>query len=97
MRKIALSVDAWNDLERVIDFLAAKSPQAATRAQGAIADQLDKILRHPSIYRPVHDRPEEREAVLAFGTHGYVLRYRHDPTADVIVVLRIWHQREQAD
>jgi len=95
MRKIVLSIDAFNDLERVIDFLATKSPEAAARAQNAIADQMEKILLHPAIYRPVHDRPEEREAVVAFGSYGYALRYRHGQTADAIVVLRVWHQREQ--
>jgi plasmid stabilization system protein ParE len=95
MRKIVLSIDAWNDLERVIEFLATKSPEAAARAQNTIADQLEKILLHPAMYRPVHDRPEERDAVIAFGSYGYILRYRHDQTADRVVVLRVWHQREQ--
>ncbi|MFT4193583.1 type II toxin-antitoxin system RelE/ParE family toxin [Ottowia sp.] len=53
------------------------------------------MLRQPSTHRPVPDRPGEREAVIAFGSHGYVLRYRHDQTVDIVVVLRIWHQREQ--
>jgi plasmid stabilization system protein ParE len=95
MRKITLSIDASNDLDRVIDFLATKSPEAAARAQNVIADQLEKILLHPLIYRPVPDRPDQRETVIAFGSYGYVLRYFFDQEADAVSVLRLWHQREQ--
>ncbi len=94
MRKIVLSISASNDLDRVIGFLATKSPEAAARAQNAIADQLEKILSYPLIYRPVPDRPGQRETVIAFGSYGYVLRYLFDPENDTVTVLRLWHQRE---
>ena len=91
MRKIILSIDASDDLDRVIDFLATKSPEAAARAQNVIADQLEKILLSPLIYRPVPDRPDERETVIAFGSYGYVLRYLFDQKNDAVVILRVWH------
>ncbi|WP_238944150.1 type II toxin-antitoxin system RelE/ParE family toxin [Allofranklinella schreckenbergeri] len=81
-------------MERVVDFLATKNPQAAERALLAIADQLEKIKAHPAIYRPVPSMPKQREAVLAFGTYGYVIRYLFDSDADLVYVLRVWHQLE---
>jgi plasmid stabilization system protein ParE len=38
-----------------------------------------------------------RELVVPFGRSAYVLRYAHVPETDELVVLRIWHGREQRD
>lgn len=94
MRKIILSIDASNDLDQAIEFLATKSPEAAKRAHNVIADQLEKILLHPLIYRPVPDKPDQREAVISFGSYGYVVRYFFDQDSDAVTVLRLWHQRQ---
>lgn len=94
MRRIVLAEAASADIERVVDFLASKSQEVAHRAYVAIADQLEKIMLHPTIYRPVEGADSQREAVLSFGTHGYVLRYQYDQDADTVIVLRVWHQRE---
>jgi plasmid stabilization system protein ParE len=56
---------------------------------------LEKIMLYPTIYRPVQGNDNQREAVLAFGTHGYVLRYYYDQEAETVTVLRVWHQREK--
>ncbi len=95
MNRLVLTVEAAADIDRVIEFLATKSPEAANRAYSAIADQLEKIMLYPAIYRPVAGSNSQREAVLAFGTHGYVLRYGYDPEAETVIVLRVWHQREK--
>lgn len=97
MRKIRLTEAAQNDLERVVEFLATRSPQAAARAQLALADQLEKIKEHPTIYRPVPSMRGQREAVLAFGTYGYVIRYLFDSDSDMVYVLRVWHQLEDRE
>lgn len=94
MRKIVLSVEAAADIDRVVDFLATKSQEAANRAYLAIADQLEKIMTHPTIYRPIEGVDRQREAVLSFGTHGYVVRYRFDQEADLVTILKVWHHRE---
>jgi plasmid stabilization system protein ParE len=71
MQRLVLTSAAIDDLERVQDFLAAKSPEAAARARAVIVEHLEKVQHYPTIYRPVHDRPDEREIVIAFGSHGY--------------------------
>lgn len=95
MPRLTLTSKAIDDLARVREFLAQKSPQAAVKAQNTIIEHLQKLQRYPAIYRPVADRPDEREIVIAFGSYGYVLRYRYDQSADLVLVLRVWHQREQ--
>lgn len=45
------------------------------------------------IGRPVQDLPESfHEWVVDFGNSGYVVRYRID--GEATVVLTVWHQRE---
>jgi plasmid stabilization system protein ParE len=95
MPRLILTPEAIADLQRVRDFLAQRSPEAAAKAQATLVEHLEKVQRFPAIYRPVPHRPDEREAVIAFGSYGYVLRYRHDTAADLVAVLRVWHQREQ--
>lgn len=95
MPRLVLASQAIDDLERVQSFLAEKSQVAADRAKSVIVEHLKRVQRHPTIYRPVHDRPDEREIVIAFGSYRYVLRYRNDQEADVVVVLWVWHQSEQ--
>lgn len=94
MPRLVLSSEAIEDLERVRDFLAQRSPPAAAKAQATIVEHLQKLQLFPTIYRPVPDRPDEREVVIAFGSYGYVMRFRYDQVADLVVVLRIWHQHE---
>jgi plasmid stabilization system protein ParE len=36
-----------------------------------------------------------RELIVPFGRSAYVLRYAHSVDADEVIVLRIWHGREQ--
>lgn len=95
MPRLILTSQAVDDLERVQQTLANKSQSAAERARQVIVEHLEKVQRHPTIYRPVPDRPYERDIVIAFGSHGYVLRYRYEQGADRVVILRVWHQREQ--
>ena len=38
-----------------------------------------------------------RELIVPFGSSAYVLRYAHAARADEVIVLRIWHGREQRD
>ena len=43
-------------------------------------------------------RPVEhglRELLISRGSSGYVALYRYDPATDVVLVLRVRHQREE--
>jgi plasmid stabilization system protein ParE len=42
-------------------------------------------------------RPEYRELIVPFGRGAYVVRYRIHLERDTVVVVRIWHGREQRD
>ena len=83
---------AYDDLVRLADFLAPKSPRAWKAAVSAISDRMKSLGRlsergHLSVDGNV------REMLIRFGQAGYVLQYR--VTADTVLVLRIFHSREE--
>ena len=78
-------------------LLVSKSPEAAAKAQNALADQLEKMGLHPAIYRAVRGQPEEREAVVAYRRFGHVVeRKAHENTVSVPGALNafVCHFRE---
>jgi plasmid stabilization system protein ParE len=84
---------ALRDVQRLYRFLAGKNSDAARRAVQAI--QLGvKVLGHqPQIGRPIEDMAEEfREWQIDFGDSGYVVRYRVDTVA--VIILAVRHQKE---
>jgi plasmid stabilization system protein ParE len=84
---------ALADIARLHTFLAAKSPDAASRAIKAIRQGVKVLAQHPEIGRPIEDLlPEFREWVIEFGQGAYVALYRHD--GKQIVILAVRHARE---
>jgi plasmid stabilization system protein ParE len=58
-----------------------------------IRDALQKIAVMPERFRPVEGKMYHREAIIDFGSSGYIARFRHMPNGDIAIV-RIKHQRE---
>lgn len=84
---------AQADIQRLYDFLLERDPRAAERAIRAIQLGAQRLLEFPRIGRRMDDAAERRELSVPFGAGAYVLRYRiHE---DTIVVIRVWHSREE--
>ena len=84
---------AQADIQRLYDFLLERDPGAAERAIRAIQLGAQRLLEFPRIGRRMDDDTERRELYVPFGAGAYVLRYRiHE---DTIVVIRVWHSREE--
>lgn len=94
MPQVIVTEGAAEGLERCRRFLAAKAPEAATRAGQAIERQFLLLETAPDIGRPFPEMPELRELVIAFGDSGYVALYSHEPAADAVYVLAFRHQKE---
>ena len=93
MARIAWSIEALSDIERLDAFLRPKSPQAAERAILAIMDAIAGLADFPAIGRPAETiGPEYRELVVPFGASGYLVLYRYDGSDVVILAAR--HFRE---
>ena len=59
----------------------------------AIARKLELVERMPGIGAPTKS-PLVRQLKVHFGKYGYVVRYTLRETDGAIIVLRIWHGRE---
>ena len=93
MPRVSYSVAAIADIKRLKDFLAQKDITVAKRAITAIRNGLDNIVTFPERHRPIEGMLYHREALINFGSSGYVARFRHLPNGD-ITIARIRHQLE---
>lgn len=92
--KFTLSPAAAADIERLQSFLMNFGPSAADRAVVALDNAVRSLEIFPERGRP-SGVPRVRELIVPFGRSSYILRYAYIPAAGEIVVLRIWHGREQ--
>lgn len=93
MPQLRYASHAIRDLQRLREFLRPLNPAAAKLAGETIRKSLQVLKHQPYIGRPIEELPDEyREWVIAFGSSGYVARYRID--ADVVIILAIRHLRE---
>ncbi|MBZ0225970.1 MAG: type II toxin-antitoxin system RelE/ParE family toxin [Comamonas sp.] len=93
MPQVRFAPPAIRDLERLREFLRAKSPIAAKRAGEVIVKAVQVLGLQPGIGRPIEDMPDEfREWIIDFGASGYVARYRID--SDAVTILTVRHQKE---
>jgi plasmid stabilization system protein ParE len=93
MPSVKYSAQSISDLRRLHDFLAQQDPEVARRALSVIRDMLQKIAVMPERFRPVEGKMYHREAIIDFGSSGYIARFRHMPNGD-ITIARIKHQKE---
>jgi len=84
--------EAWQDTQRLYDFLLNQDPGAAVRAMNILQDGADRLADMPEIGRPMGDNTGRREFYLPFGSSAYVLRYMIDD--GTVVIIRVWHGRE---
>ena len=94
--KLIVSPEAIADLERLRAFLADKNPAAAQRAAAAIIGAIQSLDMFPDRGHPT-STADVRELIVPFGSSAYVLRYAHAARADEVIILRIWHGREQRE
>jgi len=92
--KVVVSRAAIADVARLRDFLIGNNERAARRAVVLIDDAMKLLADFPHRGRP-SGIPGVRELIVPFGKSAYVLRYAHYPDRDEIVILRVWHGREE--
>ncbi|MBY5986177.1 type II toxin-antitoxin system RelE/ParE family toxin [Halomonas sp. DP5Y7-2] len=93
MSQVKFAPAAIRDLQRLREFLRARNPDAARRAGEAIRQGVQVLGAHARLGRLVDDLPEVfREWPIDFGDSGYVVRYRIDE--DAVIILAVRHQRE---
>jgi toxin ParE1/3/4 len=77
---------ALADLDAILEYIAAHSPQAARRIQAHLQAVIDLLLVHPRIGRRTDD-PLIRRMTAA--RYPYLIFYQI--SADEIIIHAIWH------
>jgi plasmid stabilization system protein ParE len=92
--RLTVSHGAVADLDRLHEFLVAKDRSAAQRAARTIDDAVRSLTDFPQRGRP-SGIAGVRELIVPFGQSAYVVRYAYLASRDEIVILRLWHGREE--
>ena len=93
MSSVKYSAQAIADLKRIHDFLITQDSDVAKRAVSVTRTVLEKVAFMPERFRPVEAKMYHREAIIDFGSSGYIAQFRHVPSGD-ITIARIKHQKE---
>lgn len=93
MARIVLAPRAFEDIERLTEFLIESDPTAAATTANLLMDGIRVLRNHPLIGRVVEH--SYRELLISRGRSGYVVLYKYDVLRDLAVVLAIRHQREE--
>jgi addiction module RelE/StbE family toxin len=91
--KLRFLPQAYADVERLHDFLSPKNSDAADRVADLLFESARSLKDTPRKGRPLQSG--FRELIVPFGKGAYVLRYRVDEAKGAILIVRIWHSREQ--
>ena len=93
MAKLEYSLNALQDIKRLVDFLIDSDIIAALETFDMIDEAIQVLRRHPDIGRSTCSAGK-RELVISRGKTGYVAIYKLDKLVDIVVILAIKHQRE---
>ncbi|MDN5872481.1 MAG: type II toxin-antitoxin system RelE/ParE family toxin [Nitrococcus sp.] len=93
MPQLRWTPSALADVQRLYRFLAPENPDAAPRAVKTIRSGVKILAHQPQLGRPLEGmEPEFREWLIDFGGAGYLVLYRLDGGA--LLILAVRPQRE---
>jgi len=92
--KLAFSREARGDVVRLRTFIAEHDPTAAGRAARRLIQGIERLARHPRLGKRVGIAPDQiaPEEIRDWLVGDYVIRYLI--ANDQIIVLRLWHGKE---
>lgn len=95
MIKIVYHDKARDDVARLVKFLIESDVDAALATFGIIDDGISLLKNHPEIGRPTEEIGLQ-ELVISRGRTGCVALYEFDELQELVIVLRVKHQRESS-
>jgi toxin ParE1/3/4 len=84
--RLRYTLPALVDLDAILDYITAHSPQGAHRVQGRIQTIIDLLLQHPHIGRRTND-----PAIRRIGATPYPYLIFYQPTESEIIIHAIRH------
>ncbi|MFB2562244.1 type II toxin-antitoxin system RelE/ParE family toxin [Rhizobium sp. IMFF44] len=92
---VRYSQGAFDDLERLYDYLLVRDIELAEKAYQAIAKATEFLENFPfSCRKASADNAFLRELVIPFGSSGYVALFEIEDS-ETVTILAIRHQREE--
>ena len=95
--RVRFTQQAEEDLLRLFDFLVLEDPEAAPRAQSAIAKAVELLELFPFSCRKAiggFGGPFLRELIIPFGGSGYVALFDIEGPG-IVTIVAVRHQREE--
>ena len=89
---IDYAFSAFEDIERLDEFLAGQDNPLRGKLAAFIAKAVTILAIQPGIGRPTTDN--QRELIVHRGRSGYLVRYRYNREEFCVTILRIRHQSE---
>lgn len=90
--EVRYATAALDDFQRLHAFLDKVDPNAAIRAVETLYASISDLKNHPALGRPYDVPRNVREIVVKYKKTAYIIRYQ--TSDDVVLILRIWHARE---
>ncbi len=94
MTKIVYHDRALEDITHLTKFLIEHDIDVALDTFGIIDDGISLLKNHPEIGRLTDDK-NLRELVISRGRTGYIALYEFDELRELVIILRVKHQREE--
>lgn len=93
--KLAFSRQARDDLARLRAFIAQHDPAAAQREARKLIKGIGRLTRYPRLGKRVSAAPGQTapEEIRDWPVTNYLVRYLI--ANDRVIVLRVWHGKEQ--
>ncbi len=86
---------ALQDMARLRQFIKKENPPAAKKAGQRILSAVNLLIKNPEAGMPSPDEDCDafRDLYAPFGRGGYTIRYRIKQ--QIIIIVRVWHSREE--
>ena len=91
MSQIIYTDEFISDFERLYQFLSDANPVAAQKLAKLLIEKLELLSDIPKAFAFFG---EFRLYLLQFGTSGYPILYDYNEESNIIVLLRMKHQKE---
>ena len=86
---------ALQDMARLRQLLKKENPSVVKKASQRILSAVNLLIKSPEVGMPSPDEDCEvfRDLYAPFGRGGYTIRYRIKQ--QTILIVRVWHSREE--
>jgi len=84
---VKITVQAWRDLDEIVDYIAKENPDAAERFGNQLLETAHSLEKAPMMGAFVKGQANVRMIVC----HPYLIFYRLNLTESRLEILRFWH------